>query len=194
MNWRSTVALLAAILVSMVGITSAAFAQRSDGWELLGATRIGGYGFDLDEINVGKRRGYFEKIRVRARSNGVYVRSLRVVYGNDETQDIRMGRRLREGQQTAPIELEGTERFIKRIEIVARTRGRRATVYMQDLKVVYDRGLPDSIPVRAQIRAGGETKPLDLRGARRHIKLIELSYGSKPSVRGQPVVCVFGRP
>ncbi len=356
MIWRSTVALLAAILVSMVGITSAAFAQRSDGWELLGATRIGGYGFDLDEINVGKRRGYFEKIRVRARSNGVYVRSLRVVYGNDETQDIRMGRRLREGQQTAPIELEGTERFIKRIEIVARTRGRRAvveiygipapeweligsrhvrgygvnlstflvpggkgpftrvrvkverqdlyilglrvaykngkaqdfrvrktirkgrstrsfelsgfnrgidhfevvyrarpgyrrrgkieiygekvrqptwqprweelgcqkvgffadrdvirlgrkeghitaiqlrvsgaTVYMQDLKVVYDRGLPDSIPVRAQIRAGGETKPLDLRGDRRHIKLIELSYGSKPTVRGQPVVSVFGR-
>ncbi len=69
-----------------------------------------------------------------------------------------------------------------------------ATVYMQDLKVVYDRGSPDSIPVRAQIRAGGETKPLDLRGDRRHIKLIELSYGSKPTLRGQPVVCVFGRP
>ncbi|MEE8099858.1 MAG: hypothetical protein V3T13_07970, partial [Hyphomicrobium sp.] len=66
-----------------------------------------------------------------------YVRSLRVVYGHQETQDIRMGRRHREGQQTAPIELEGTERLIKRIE---------------------------------------------------------LSYGSKPSVRGQPVVCVFGRP
>jgi hypothetical protein len=47
-----------------------------------------------------------------------------------------MGRRLREGQQTASIELEDRERFIKRIE---------------------------------------------------------LSYGSKPSVRGQPVVCVFGR-
>lgn len=121
----------------MVGINGAAFAQRLDGWELLGATRIGGAGFDHDEINVGKRTGHFEKSRVRARSNGVYVRSLRVVCGNHETQDIRMGRRLREGQQTAPIELAGTERLIKRIE---------------------------------------------------------LSYGSKPTVRGQPVVCVFGRP
>jgi hypothetical protein len=120
----------------MVGINGAAFAQRLDGWEFLGATRIGGFGFDRDEIKVGKRRGHFEKSRVRARSNGVYVRSLRVVYGNDEKQDIRMGRRLREGQQTASIELEDRERFIKRIE---------------------------------------------------------LSYGSKPSVRGQPVVCVFGR-
>ncbi len=55
MIWRSMAALLVALLVAMVGITSAAFAQRSDDWELLGATRIGGSGFDRDEINVGKR-------------------------------------------------------------------------------------------------------------------------------------------
>lgn len=68
-----------------------------------------------------------------------------------------------------------------------------ATVYMQDMKVVYNRGSPDNIPIRAQICQGGETKPFDLRGERRAIKLIELSYGSKPSARGQPVVCVYGR-
>jgi hypothetical protein len=45
----------------MVGINGAAFAQRLDGWEFLGATRIGGSGFDRDEINVGKRTGHFEK-------------------------------------------------------------------------------------------------------------------------------------
>lgn len=352
MIWRSTVVLLAAILVSMVGINSAAFAQRLDGWELLGATRIGGFGFDLDEIDVGKRKGRFESIRVRARSNNVFVRGLRVVFTNGESQDIRLGKRLREGQQTTPIELEGRERFIKRIEIAARTRGRRAvvefygvpapeweligsrnvrgygvnlstflvpsgkgpftrvrvqverqdlyilglrvaykngkaqdfrerktirkgrstrsfelsgfnrgiehielvyrarpryrrrgkieiygekeipkpkweelgcqkvgffadrdiirvgrkegsfsaiqlrvsgaTVYVQDLRVIYERGSPDNIPVRAQIRAGGETRPLDLRGERRAIDRIELSYGSKPSTRGLPSVCVYG--
>lgn len=68
-----------------------------------------------------------------------------------------------------------------------------ANVYMLGLKVVYDRRSPESIPVRTQIRAGGETKPLDLRGERRTIKLIELSYGSTPSMLGQPVVCVYGR-
>lgn len=353
MIWRSTVVLLAAIVVSMMGINGAAFAQRTDGWELLGATRIGGFGFDLDEIDVGKRKGRFERIRVRARSNNVFIRGLRVVFTNGESQDIRLGKRLREGQQTTPIELEGRERFIKRIEIAARTRGRRAvveiygvaapeweligsrnvrgygvnlstflvprgkgpftrvrvqverqdlyilglrvaykngkaqdfrvrktirkgqstrsfdlsgfnrgiehielvyrarpgtrrrgkieifgekpililkrkweelgcqkvgffadrdiirvgrkegtfsaiqlrvsgaTVYVQNLKVVYERGSPDDIPVRAQIRAGGETKPLDLRGERRAIKLIELAYGSK-SIGGKPSVCVYG--
>ncbi|MGI9403531.1 MAG: hypothetical protein ACR2OF_03350, partial [Hyphomicrobium sp.] len=96
--------------------------------ELLGATRIGGYGFDLDEIEIGKRKGRFERIRVKARSHGVYIRDLRVVFGNGETQDIRLRDRLREGEQTAAIDLAGGERFIKRIEIAARTRGRRAVV------------------------------------------------------------------
>lgn len=121
-------ALLAALLVAMVGITSAAFAQRSDDWELLGATRIGGYGFDLDEIEVGQSKGRFETIRIRARSNSVYIRDLRVVFGDDQAQEIRLGDRLREGEQTAPIDLAGGERFIKRIEIAARTRGRRRAV------------------------------------------------------------------
>ena len=353
MIWRSMAALLVTLLVSVLTITSAAFAQQSDDWERLGATRIGGgYGFDRDEIKVGKSKGRFERIRVRARSNRVYIRSLRVVFGNDEAQDIRLGKRLGEGEQTAAIDLAGGEQFIKHIEIAARTRGRRAvveiygipapaweligsrnvrghgvnlstilmprgmgpftrvrlqvkrqnvyilglrvafkngksqdiplrrnirrgtstrpfdlsgfnrgiehievvyrarpgfrrrgaievygekvreprweelgcqkvgffadrdiirvgreeghfsaiqlrvsgaTVYMQDLRVIYDRGSPDSIPVRAQIRAGGETKPLDLRGQRGAINFIELSYGSKLSVRGQPIVCVYGR-
>lgn len=128
MIWRSMAVLLAALLVSMVGITCAAFAQRSDDWELLGATRIGGYGFDRDEINVGTSKGRFEKIRVRARSNGVYIQDLRAVFGNGEAQDIRLGDRLREGSETAPIDLVGGERLIKRIEVTARSRGRRAVV------------------------------------------------------------------
>lgn len=358
MIWHSMAVLLTALLVATVGITSAAFAQRTDDWELLGATRIGGYGFDRDEIDVGTSKGRFEKIRVRARSSGVYIRDLRVVFGNGEAQDIRLGDRLREGSVSAPIDLAGGERLIKHIEVTARSRGRRAvveiyavpapeweligsrnvrghgvhlstflaprgmgpfarvrlqvnrqdvyilglrvaykngkaqdirvrsnirkggstrpfdlsgfnrgiehievvyrarprrrqrgvievygekaryrekaqeprwqelgcqkvgffadrdtirvgrdegnfsaiqlrvsgaTVYMQELKVIYNRGSPDSIPIRAQIRQGGETRPLDLRGERRTIKLIELSYGSKPSARGQPVVCAYGR-
>jgi hypothetical protein len=128
MIWRSMAVLLAALLVALVGITSAAFAQRSDDWELLGATRIGGSGFDRDEIDVGTSKGRFEKIRVRARSNNVYIRDLRVFFGNGEAQDIRLGDRLREGSETAPIDLVGGERLIKRIEVTARSRGRRAVV------------------------------------------------------------------
>jgi hypothetical protein len=63
-------------------------------------------------------------------------------------------------------------------------------VYMDDLKVIYANGEPDDIPVRSEIRAGGQTRPLDLRGERRAIKEIEMKYHSQPNFKGQATVCV----
>jgi hypothetical protein len=63
-------------------------------------------------------------------------------------------------------------------------------VYMDDLKVIYANGEPDDIPVRSEIRDGGQTRPLDLRGERRAIKEIEMKYRSQPNFKGQATVCV----
>jgi hypothetical protein len=65
-------------------------------------------------------------------------------------------------------------------------------VHMMDLKVVYANGQPDDIQVREEIRAGGQTRPLELRGERRAINQIEMVYRSRPSLRGQATVCVDG--
>jgi len=65
-------------------------------------------------------------------------------------------------------------------------------VHMMDLRVVYANGGPDDIPVREEIRAGGQTRPLDLRGERRAIDRIEMVYRSQPSLRGQATICVDG--
>jgi len=65
-------------------------------------------------------------------------------------------------------------------------------VHMMDLRVVYANGYPDDIPVRDEIRAGGQTRPLDLRGERRSIRQIEMLYRSQPSLRGQARICVDG--
>ncbi len=65
-------------------------------------------------------------------------------------------------------------------------------VYLLDLKVVYANGQPDDIQVRSEIREGGETRPLDLRGRDRAIDRIELVYRAKPNFRGKAKVCVTG--
>ncbi|HWB44335.1 MAG TPA: hypothetical protein VG900_02760 [Hyphomicrobiaceae bacterium] len=65
-------------------------------------------------------------------------------------------------------------------------------IYVRDLKVVYANGAPDDLPVRNEIRAGGETRPIDLRGARRAIRQIEMTYRSQPSFKGRANVCVEG--
>ena len=66
------------------------------------------------------------------------------------------------------------------------------SIYMMDLKVVYANGAPDDIPVRSEIREGGETRPLDLRGRDRAIDRVEMIYRAKPNFRGKARVCVSG--
>jgi hypothetical protein len=67
-------------------------------------------------------------------------------------------------------------------------------VHILNLRVVYEHGPPDDIDVRSEIREGGETRPLDLRGERRAIDRVELVYLAHPNFKGSARVCVFGRP
>lgn len=66
-------------------------------------------------------------------------------------------------------------------------------IEMLDMKVVYGNGQVDDIPVREHIKAGGQTRQIDLKGGERVIKRIELVYKSKPSFKGQATVEVWGR-
>ncbi len=66
-------------------------------------------------------------------------------------------------------------------------------VFINDLKVVYGNGAPDDIPVRAQIRQGGQSGLLDLKGhGERAINRVELTYRAKPNFKGSATVCVSG--
>jgi hypothetical protein len=67
------------------------------------------------------------------------------------------------------------------------------TVFMNDLKVVYGNGAPDDIPVRSEIRDGGQTRALDLKGrGERVIDRIEMTYRAKPNFKGSAKVCGMG--
>lgn len=78
--------------------------------------------------------------------------------------------------------------------IQLRVRGNKIEIL--DLTVVYDRGPPDSIRVRSKINDGGETGPLDLKGERRVIDRVELTYRVPLGlnlIKGPATVCVYGR-
>jgi hypothetical protein len=73
-----------------------------------------------------------------------------------------------------------------------RLRAEGNNVFMLDLKVVYGSGVADDIPVRAEIRAGGGSGKLDLRGSARAIERIQVVYRSQPNFRGQATICADG--
>lgn len=71
-------------------------------------------------------------------------------------------------------------------------RVRGAPIHMMDLKVVYANGQPDDLPIRADIRAGGETRAIDLKGRERAIREVQMVYRSKPTFKGLATVEVWG--
>ena len=65
-------------------------------------------------------------------------------------------------------------------------------VEFYDLKVVYGNGDVDDIRVRDRIRAGGETRTIDLRGGNRYLSQVVMTYGRGFNFRGPAVIIVLG--
>jgi hypothetical protein len=73
---------------------------------------------------------------------------------------------------------------------------RGSKIELLDLTVVYERGPPDELHVRKKIGDGDETPPLDLRGERRVIDRVDLTYRQTMGlnmIKGPATVCVLGR-
>jgi hypothetical protein len=264
MLWRSMLAPLLAVLVFPL-FADVASAQprdrdrdfdrgfdrgtgpgRGDNWQLLGSTRVGGFGADRDVIDVGRREGQFENIALQVRGGAAYIVEVSVIYGNNDAQRIDIRRALKDGERSPPLNLQGRGRAIKSIIILARSmggprnravvdvygeerRGRDAwellgeqsvgfgvdrdtirvgrhegrfskialevrdnDVEILDLSVFFNRGPPQSLRVREFIRAGGRTRPIDFAGGDRSIDRIELTYRARPGMRGRAKVAVFG--
>jgi hypothetical protein len=68
-----------------------------------------------------------------------------------------------------------------------------APLNLYRLVVTYDNGAPDRIEVRQNIRQGGESRVIDLRGiGKRSVGRIDFWYDTKGLLRGKADVTVFG--
>ena len=88
-------------------------------WEQLGCQQVG-MAVDRDVIRVGRRDGRFRAIRLDVRGNDIYLEDLTVMYGNGERDQVPVRALIRQGTQTAPLDLRGNERAIERIEMIYR--------------------------------------------------------------------------
>jgi hypothetical protein len=134
MNWRRTGALLGALM--MVGaFATDAFAQRFDReerrrfrereWVLLGEKSVG-FLVDRDVIRVGRDEDWFRSRSFRtlhfsADQNDIFMISARVVYLNGFEENFRIEQRIEDGEDLS-IDLRGERSFIRRIEMVYRSR------------------------------------------------------------------------
>lgn len=107
---------------------------RERGWELLGEQRVG-FRVDRDVIRIGQSEDWYRTRRYRtlhfmADGNDLHMMSIRLVYLNGHSEDFRVDRLIRGGEEL-PIDLRGERSFIRQIEMVYRARpgfGGQATI------------------------------------------------------------------
>lgn len=245
-------AIMAGVLALAPGTQAQSYGAGGGRWEQLGCAEIGGRP-DFDVIHVGRREGRYRAIMLTVADRGVRIEELRVIYGNGQPDRLVVRTGIRPGGRSPPLDLQGRDRAIDRIEIVAQRehdgQGRGSArlciagladegpgrphggqwqplgcqqvglamdrdvirvgrhegqfrairlevggndVQIENVTVVYGNGTRDQLPVRAFIRQGTATAPLDLRGDRRAIERIELIYRAIPNHRGTARVCASG--
>lgn len=117
--------ILALALIGTIAILSTGDAEArrggKRGWELLGSQKVG-FIADKDVIQVGRKDGDFSKIKLRVKGNEVEFLDVKVIYGNGQPDDIKIRNKIRAGGETRAIDLKGGDRFIRRIELVYRSK------------------------------------------------------------------------
>ena len=106
------------------------------------------------------------------------------------------GARLRQGGHQARPGLRSASAAARGASAPSSCAVRGSKIELIDLTVVYERGPPDELQVRKKIGDGDETPPLDLRGERRAIDRVDLSYRQTLGlnmIKGPATVCVLGR-
>lgn len=86
-------------------------------WVQLGCRDVD-LNLDRDVVNMDKRDGTFTALRLRAAGNSVQMLDLRVIYGNGQSDDIRVRARIPQDGTSGVLDLQGRDRFIDKIEMI----------------------------------------------------------------------------
>jgi uncharacterized protein len=112
-------------------------ASRAGRWERLGAHTVTMLRKDQDVIEVGRAGGFFTAINIKVARNRVHFYDVKVVYGNNEEDDLQVRRLVPAGGETGELKLnleKYQSRVIKQIVLTYRSgfslRG-RATVVVE---------------------------------------------------------------
>jgi hypothetical protein len=89
--------------------------------DVLFGSQYVGFGVDRDVIRVGAEIGKFDKIRLRVLDNDIFIKDLKVVYANGESEDLVVNADIAKDKRTQWFNLKG-DRFIKEVQMVYRSR------------------------------------------------------------------------
>lgn len=73
-----------------------------------------------------------------------------------------------------------------------KVRAAKHAIILQGMRINYANGESEDVPVPRDLAGGQETPPIDLRGRDRFIESIEMRYKSRPNLKGDATVELYG--
>ena len=89
--------------------------------DVLFGSQYVGFGVDRDVIRVGSEIGKFDKLRFRVLDNDIFIKDMKVVYVNGESDDLVVNAEVKQNTRTQWFNLHG-DRFIKEVQMVYRSK------------------------------------------------------------------------
>lgn len=113
------VAAMLAITVLSVGCKSSA-PNSGPTWVKLGE-RLVDFRADHDVIPVTANRGKFRAVKLRVSRAPIFIKNVRITYGNGANENIAIGKRIPPGTETRALNLPGDARIIRKVTFNYRT-------------------------------------------------------------------------
>lgn len=87
--------------------------------------RVVGFRVDRDVLGVGSDTGAFRKLRFVVRDAPIAVYNMHIEFGNGQVVDVPTRLEFRRGGESREIDLPGDQRYIKTVQFLYETLGRR---------------------------------------------------------------------
>lgn len=94
--------------------------ENGRGWEVLGKRTVN-MKADHDEIRVTATEGRFNKVKFKITKAPIYVKNVKIVFGNGSSENHIINRAFKKGTLTRAINLKGRNRIIKKIVLNYKT-------------------------------------------------------------------------
>ncbi|WBA82020.1 hypothetical protein [Endozoicomonas sp. GU-1] len=107
-------------LLTLALMSVLSFGVMADDWKKLGERRVS-FQSEQDVIHVSGFKGRYDTIAFRVGRAPIFMKKIRVVFGNGESQNIFINRRLEKGKRSLPYRLLEGDRVINKIELDYRT-------------------------------------------------------------------------
>ncbi len=107
-------------LLTLALMSVLSFGVMADDWKKLGERRVS-FQSEQDVIHVSGFKGKYDTIAFKVDRAPIFMKKIRVVFGNGKSQTIHINKRLHRGKRSLPFRLLDGDRIINKIEMVYKT-------------------------------------------------------------------------